>query len=299
VNKTPGIMRGAGKKLLRGMKQFLPDSVFLQLSHRRRVGRWPDLRHPRTFNEIILRRCLHPAARWAELTDKLSVREYVKGKVGDAHLIPLIAVPDTFTREVFDALPAAFVMKATHGCGFVEVVRDKSKTSYEALARLAHAWLATDFHLASRERHYRFIKPRLFFESLLSDASGKVPADLKLHIFNRGREAPLVYTMVVTDRFGDVRCDVYDEAWNWLELKVGYYRRSDAPGPQPTDWNEVVRIGTLLASDFEYVRVDLYSTGNQIYFGELTFTPGAGVLAFYPDHFDYEWGRLLAASSNP
>jgi hypothetical protein len=33
-----------------------------------------------------------------------------------------------------------------------------------------------------------------------------------------------------------------------------------------------------------------------VFFGELTFTPGAGVLPFGPDEIDYEWGRLYEAS---
>jgi hypothetical protein len=38
-----------------------------------------------------------------------------------------------------------------------------------------------------------------------------------------------------------------------------------------------------------------------IYFGELTFTPGAGVLRYRPDKIDYEWGRLfeLKAEQHP
>ena len=33
-----------------------------------------------------------------------------------------------------------------------------------------------------------------------------------------------------------------------------------------------------LASDFDYVRVDWYIHEQQVYFGELTFTPGAGMV---------------------
>lgn len=280
------------------MKHFLPDYVFLLLSHRRRIGRWPNLRRPEAFNEMILQRCLYPAMQWVELADKLSARDYVKRKVGEKHLIPLIAVPEAFTRRVFDALPASFVMKANHGCGFVKVVRDKSTTSFEELSRLAGEWLSIDFYHASRERHYRFIEPRLYFETLLVDETGKIPADIKLHIFNRSGQSPIVYTLVISDRFGDVRGDVYDPQWNRLDLALGPYRRSDAPGPRPANWSEVVRIATRLAEDFDYVRVDLYSVRKEVYFGELTFTPGAGVLAFNPDRLDYEWGRLFKESAD-
>jgi hypothetical protein len=171
------------RKVLHMVKYFVPDHVFLVLSHLWIVGRLPNLKNPKTFNEMIIRRCLHPAPQWTELTDKLSVREYVKHKIGERHLIPLIAAPDIFTKVVFDTLPQSFVMKANHGCGFVKVVKDKSKTSFAELDRLAKRWLEFDFYRASRERHYRPIKPRIFFERLLLDRSGNIPPDFKLHMF--------------------------------------------------------------------------------------------------------------------
>jgi TupA-like ATPgrasp len=55
-----------------------------------------------------------------------------------------------------------------------------------------------------------------------------------------------------------------------------------------------LKAATTLARDFEYVRVDLFVFDNRLYFGELTFTPGGGVLPFTPDRIDYEWGKLLS-----
>src|SRR6478609_11042802 len=117
------------KSLIGFAKQCLPDRVYLSIAHRHKVGRFPNVKTPTTFNEKILHRCLYPDPRFVDLTDKLTVRDYVRRKVGEQYLIPLIATPPAFTRDVFDALPRAFMMKANHGSGFVEVVRDKSKTS--------------------------------------------------------------------------------------------------------------------------------------------------------------------------
>ncbi|CAB3702221.1 hypothetical protein LMG24076_03484 [Trinickia soli] len=292
------LLHGAIKTMWHGAKRFLSDYAFMQIQHRRLLGRWPNMRHPAAYNESILLRCLHPDMRWVTLTDKLAVREYVRRKVGDDHLIPLLAAPERFTRDVFDALPSAFVMKANHGCAFVKVVRDKSKTSFDALRVLADKWLAIDYSRASRERHYRFIKPRLYFEQLLIDEeTGKIPSDLKLHVFRGLSEGPRIYTMVVSDRFGDVHGDLYDEQWKRMNVTFGPYVPSDAPMPRPRNWAQIERVALRLAEDFGYVRVDLYSLGDKVYFGELTFTPGAGVLRFTPDSIDYEWGRLLREST--
>ena len=280
----------------RAAKRFLPDYAMVRIQFRREIGHWPNLRHPTEYSEAILLRCLQPDMRWAALTDKLAVREYVREKIGEEHLIPLICVPERLTREVFDALPTSFVMKANHGCAFVKVVHDKSTTSLEALSELAAKWLATDYHRLSGERHYHVIEPKIYFEQLLVDETGKIPSDLKLHVFGGRPQGPCIQTMVVADRFGDVRGDLYDEHWRRMGVTFGHYRPSDAPVPRPANWVEIERIAKRLAEDFAYVRVDLYSTGNQVYFGELTFTPGGGRMRFTPGTHEQYWGRMLKES---
>jgi hypothetical protein len=270
------------------------DALFLWLNHRRRVGRFPHLLRPVTYNDYILRRCLCPEPYWTTLADKLAVREYVKNKIGEKYLVPLIAAPERFTRSVFDALPASFVMKANHGCGFVKIVRDKSQTDYETLWRLAERWLATNYYAQARERHYRPIQPRIYFEALLLDGDGKVPADVKMNMFGHGPDGPIIYTGIVADRFGDVRGDVFDAKWNRVDLALGHFPRTVGEVPQPDNWPDIVDVATRLADGLGYVRVDLYNVDGHIYFGELTFTPGAGVFPFHPDRVDYEWGALLA-----
>jgi hypothetical protein len=227
------------------------------------------------------------------LADKLAVREFVKNRIGEQYLIPLLAVPEVFTQEVFDSLPDSFVMKANHGCGFVKVVWDKSAVSFIELRQLMDEWLATDFYLASRERHYRSIKPRIYFEKLLVDRSGKVPPDYKINIFDRAQGEPVIYTGVVSDRFGTPRHDFYDTQWNRLNIAAAGYPCSEEPAPQLANWPEVLKIATQLSAGLGYVRVDLYAFDDEIFFGELTFTPGAGVTRFSHDSFDYEWGQLI------
>jgi hypothetical protein len=296
--KKPATMQSTAslsRKIKEGAKSILPDALFLTLMHRKFIGRFPRLLHPVTFNEKILQRSLKPDARYAELTDKLTVRDYVRTKLGEEHLVPLIAAPDSFTQSVFDALPNSFVMKANHGSSFVEVVRDKSQTSFEQLQTLGARWLATDFYKVGRERHYTNIEPRIFFEKLLLDKSGQIPADYKLHCFGGNAGRPVMYILVISDRFGsNTHGDVYDINWNHLDVAIGYYTRSDSPSPAPENLKAILDTAAILAEDFDYVRVDLYAPDNDVYFGELTFTPGAGVLPFGPDGVDYEWGRLLS-----
>ncbi|MGN8111536.1 ATP-grasp fold amidoligase family protein [Paraburkholderia sp. 22098] len=282
------------RRLKEAAKSMLPAPLFLSLLHHKEIGRYPNLRRPTTFNEKILQKNLRPDPWFVELTDKLTVREYVAKKLGEKHVIPLLSVPDAFTQEVFDALPNAFVMKANHGSSYVEVVKNKSATSFEQLRDLANYWLSLDFYKIARERHYRKIKPRIFFEQLLLDSSGNIPADYKLHCFGGRSGRPIIYILVISDRFGgNTRGDVYDVDWNHLDIAIGYYKRSPVPAPRPENLDAILQAATKLCEDFDYVRVDLYAPDNHVYFGELTFTPGAGVLPFTPDSTDYDWGRLV------
>ncbi|SAL82933.1 hypothetical protein AWB67_06266 [Caballeronia terrestris] len=289
-----GVRMSLLKEIKRFLKDLLPDPLFLYLSHRRRIGRFPRLKYPVTFNEKILYRCLYPDPGFAALTDKLLVRDYVQRRIGKEHLIPVLLQPDNFTWEQFAALPAAFVMKANHGSGYVKIVHDKSQTSFEELSKLANEWLGSNFYRVARERHYERIKPRIFFELLLTDSHGNVPADFKIHCFNRGCGRQQAYILLISDRFTPhPRGDFYDEDWNHLDIRIGHYPRSVVPAPRPLQLELLLRKAKALAADFDYVRVDMYAPDNQIYFGELTFTPGAGVYRLTPDVIDYDWGRLL------
>jgi TupA-like ATPgrasp len=275
-------------------KQFLPDLIFLILLHRKHIGHFPNLFRPKTFNEKILLRSFRPDPKYSALTDKLAVRDYVRAKVGEEHLVPLISSPCVFTRGVFDNLPDSFVMKANHGSSFVEIVSDKSQRTFENLQLLASRWVSTDFYKIARERHYRNIPRRIFFEHLLLDEQGQIPADYKVHCFGGRPGRPMMYIVVISDRFGsDTRGDVYDAEWNHLDVQIGPYIRSTTPRPPPLNLESILETAAVLAQDFNYVRVDLYALNSGVYFGELTFTPGAGVVPMRPDGVDLEWGRLL------
>ncbi|MEM5346250.1 ATP-grasp fold amidoligase family protein [Paraburkholderia azotifigens] len=297
-----GHLQAAGNPVFRRrlrdeVKALLPDIFFLSLLHRKEIGRFPNLFRPRTYNEHILKRSLAPDPRYARLSDKLAVRDYVRGVLGQAFLVPLISAPAEFTPAVFDGLPDSFVMKANHGSSFVKLVHDKSEVSFEALQHLASRWLLTNFYRNARERHYKHIAPRLFFESLLLDRSGNIPADYKVHCFRRNSERPRMYIQHISDRFGpDTRGNIYDVDWNHLDLAIGEYVRSAVPAPPPANLAALLEAAAALSEGFDYVRVDLYVPDDDIYFGELTFTPGAGVAPMFPDQMDFEWGEFFAST---
>lgn len=78
-----------------------------------------------------------------------------------------------------------------------------------------------------------------------------------------------------------------------LSLEFSPYLRSTRPAPPPNNLELLLDTAALLSEGFDYVRIDLYAPTDEVFFGELTFTPGAGVGPMRPDRVDFEWGRLL------
>lgn len=55
----------------------------------------------------------------------------------------------------------------------------------------------------------------------------------------------------------------------------------------------MLEMASTLSKGFPFVRVDLYEVGNTPYFGEMTFTPGAGYNDDYPEEFQKKLGDLF------
>ena len=72
---------------------------------------------------------------------------------------------------------------------------------------------------------------------------------------------------------------------------------NDSPMKKPENLDELIRYAEILSKDFPHVRVDLYSVGGKIYFGEMTFTDGAGFDKIKPYEFDLEMGSHFVLPS--
>ena len=56
---------------------------------------------------------------------------------------------------------------------------------------------------------------------------------------------------------------------------------------------EDIDVVKKLAKPFQFVRVDFYMANGKLYFGELTFTDGAGSDPFSPESFDLEMAKRI------
>jgi hypothetical protein len=275
------------------------DERRIRRKFRGELGREPDLDQPLTLNEKILWLNLrHRDPRWIECSDKVAVRDFVRDQIGEAYLVPLLGIYDDADDIDLETLPDSFIIKAAHGSGWNLIVRDKRELEWSAAKRTLQEWLSRSYYSHKREWQYRDVPHRIVIEELLLDADGEIPDDYKVWCLRNGAEET-VFLQVDMDRFTDHRRNYYD--LDWIRLP---FEKVDAPGspidpPRPEGLGEMVEAARKLSEGFCLVRVDFYSLPGRIYFGEMMFTPDAGMARFEPEEWDRRLGDLVGLPGSP
>ena len=104
-------------EVLRGLRLAWRANYRRIYKFRRDHKRWPNIFRPRTFNEKILYRSIFDRRPiFQTLSDKLAVRSYVKGRVGNLAYIPRVLFQTRCADDLLTAtLPYCFVLKSNHG----------------------------------------------------------------------------------------------------------------------------------------------------------------------------------------
>ena len=114
--------------------------------HAKIHGVAPRLDPPITFNEHILHRILFDRdPRLKLLNDKLAVRDFIRARVGEDYVVPLLGVWSDPALVAWDRLPVPFVLKPNHASGSVAIVRTEADLDPVRLTALARGWLAEDY----------------------------------------------------------------------------------------------------------------------------------------------------------
>lgn len=282
-------------ELIYKIKYFITSDVKrTKKRFKKRFGYVIDLNKPVTFNEKI---------QWLKINDKnplrtkcadkYEVREYVKSKISDKHLVPLYFVTEFVDDIKPENIPhSQFIIKATHDSGSSFTVHDKEKVDWIELRKKLEKAVTRNYYYSTQEWHYKNIKPRIIVEKLLVNKNKKVLDDYKLHCFNGKVE--LIAHDVGRGEDGYYK-NMYDKYWNKLPLIWGAIVNnkkitpSKTTDPKPELLELMVKNSEILAQDFNYVRVDWYIVNQKLYFGEITFHAGSGFSKLEPA----EWSKKL------
>lgn len=235
--------------------------------------RWPNFDQPQDLSEYLINKITtNQTHSYAPLADKIEVRQYVASKGLSSILLPHYGYWSNAHDIDFDTLPPKFVLKTNNGVDSqnVYICRDKSTFDIPSVCKKLNKALKEK---SVYEYHYNLIQPQILCEQLLETQQGTQPTDYKFLCIN-GKVVDIIATM---DRFEHKRSIIMTPDWQYVDRMYHQYIPDTLP-PRPNQLQQMINIAQTLSADFDVVRVDLYNPGDKIYFGELTFTPSAGLL---------------------
>ena len=250
-----------------------------------------DIRNPKTFNEKIQWLKLHDCTPIkTKLADKIAVRDYVKEKIGEEYLIPLLGSWNSFDEIDFENLPSKFVLKCNHGSGMGVLICDKSSVDYGEMKKQFDIWMQTEYaYMSGFEMHYAGIRRQILAEAMLETDDGSDLMDYKVFVFN----GMVKLIQVDIDRHHIHRRNLYTPDWEYLPYTILYPTAPEIMVEKPECLDELIELSERLGQGFIHVRADFYVVNNQIYFGEMTFSHGSGTEPFIPESFGYEMGSWM------
>lgn len=281
---------------------IVPEKTYIKQRFFKMQGYQLNIDNPKTLNEKIQWLKLHDRTPLhTRCADKYSVRSYIKEKIGEKYLIPLVQVAKTTTEIDPDKLPDyPVIIKTNHDSGTYFII-DTKKQDWRAIKKKLSNSLKRNYYYSQKEWQYKNIKPLIVIEKLLLNSKGEIPSDYKFHCFHGKAK----FLQVTSDRTSSVKRNFYDTNWkpldfSWKMEKNGKFTqiKTDYEVKKPTGLAKMIDLAEKLSSDFYYVRVDFYYFESQIYFGELTFHNLGGCGKLNPFEWDLKFGAELKLPIN-
>lgn len=265
------------------------DEQHIKAEFKAAFGYELDLENPVTYSEKLQYLKLYDLTPLhTQCADKIRVRAYVRERLSEDVLIPMVLA----TYDLEDINPEKisaqrFVVKPNHDSGSIEFCRDRNQFDWARCRRRMARALRRDFSRVGRELQYRDIRRGLIVEEMLLSDEYDL-RDYKFYCF--GGEPR--FLQVDIDRFTNHRRNFFDMDWNPLDMQYSI-PNANIVVPRPSTLNLMAQYARRLAEPFRFSRVDLYSLGSKVYFGEITFHPYSGFRSFSSREVEEKLGSWI------
>ena len=270
---------------------WMSDEQYLKIKYRLIMKKKLDLEKPQTYNEKLQWLKLNDRKNgYTKMVDKYEAKKYVASVIGEQYIIPTLGVWEKFKDINFEILPKQFVLKPTHTSGDVFICKDKNNIDYKKLKKKVNKWLKRKYYFLHREWPYKNVKPRIIAETYIENKEEIGLKDYKFMCFN----GKVKCSFVCTNRNSKqgLSVDFFDLNWKKMPF-TRHYPNSGEHINKPINYNQMLQLAEKLAKNIPFVRVDFYEVNRKIYFGEVTFYPGAGFEEFSPEKYDRVLGEWL------
>ncbi len=267
-----------------------------------KLGKKLNLKHPKTLNEKIQWLKIYDNLPIkSQLTDKILVRDWVKEKIGEEYLKPVLWIGDKFDDIPFEFLPEPFIVKTNHGCKWLFTIKKKqdffnNERLFKKTKMLMENWLIQSFFgWSDFETQYKNIVPKIIIEPLLMQVSD-IPAD-EIEVWCFNGKPKIIQRFMVNEAGTHKIINSYDENFEYYDINFYPPNESCEIINEMPDkiLKKAKQLSEVLAKGFIFVRVDWMVHNNKLYFEEMTFTPHSGFIFFRKNHkeLQYKLGKIL------
>lgn len=273
-------MNGILRKLAitrRKLYSVISPTYATKFFYKKAFGKSLDLNQPKTLNEKILWLKLNTYKDNPLITqcaDKYLVREYVKSVGYGEILNDLIAVWDSVEEIEWSELPNKFALKVNHGSGYNIICNSLKQLDIKKSIEKLNKWLKEDYWKLYAEINYKNIPKKIVCEKYIETESGLLPDDYKFYCFNG---EPKFVMLCVGREKGRPKFFYFDREWNLMPYTRDAIENPDIKIEKPDGIDEMFKYAEKLCKPFPFVRADFYLDKGKTIFGELTFTPSAGL----------------------
>ncbi len=257
--------------------RVLPDVAVRHVRFLRVFGTPGNFRRPSTYSEKLNWRILYDRRDVLSWTcDKLAMKDYADAVDGLDIQVPEVLWTGTDARDLAGVeLTGDWVLKPNHASGRSVVFGTGSVSDTSDLESYMAGAMDDIQGSVLKEWAYTQARRCLLVERRVPGLTDGSPAwDYKFYVF-AGR---VELIQVDSRRFSsDHRRSLYSTDWQrkFNSNSTGVYRTADVE--VPVQLERMLRAAEILATPFEFIRVDLYATETDVYFGELTPYPGSGL----------------------
>lgn len=275
--------------------RFMSDKQYLKFKFFTVFKKKLNLENPQTFNEKIQWLKLYDRnSKYTTMVDKFEVKKYVANIIGEEYIIPTIGIYDYYEDINFEQLPNQFVMKCTHDCGSIVIVKDKSKIDRNTIKEKINKCLKDNYYYSSREWPYKNVKPRIIIEKYMKDKNSTSMRDYKFFCFDG--KPQIMYLSEGLENHATASMSFYDMNFNIIDCKRKDYKLLNYKPQLPSTFELMKKYSSMLSKDIPHLRVDWYEINGKLFFGELTFSTCSGFVPFESEEWDKKLGDMIDLS---
>jgi hypothetical protein len=224
--------------------------------------------------------------------DKILAKDIALKRSPECKVAQILYIPKNLNNIDISNLPENYLFKANHGSGSVVKITDGrivsesrnvskkidnsngGEVTISWFAKRAKRWTSRIYDWG-RQKQYIPIVPRVFFEEYLEDFK-----EFRCFCF----DGKVRFIMIDTVDSGSIKSTLYDR--DWKRINATWQDPAGLDVPKPKNLAKIISIVDKLAADIDFVRVDTFVKGADVYFSEFTFTPNGGEGSIKPHEID-------------